>query len=229
MADKNKYYYERQQFHPGDVEVSASKYNMIIGAVLLYGFIVNAIMVRMIGTSFLETGIGGLIGGIVAYIICCIVGARLIHGSDKPVVSFIGYNLYVIPLGVIISGAVSIYMKTSPGAVTRAFVLTAIITGVMMAVATFIPDTFLSMGKTLLVALLACIIVDVIAILLGHNLVVIDYAVTFIFSLFVGYDWARANACVKTVDNAIDSAAELYIDIINLFLRILSIMGRSND
>jgi FtsH-binding integral membrane protein len=229
MADNNKYYYERQQYHPGDVEISASKYNTIIGAVLLYGFIVNAIMVKLIGTSFLETGVVGVIGGVVVYIICCIVGAKLIHGSDNPVVSFIGYNLYVIPIGVIISGVVSIYLKTSPGVVTRAFVLTAIITAVMMAVSTFIPDTFLSMGKTLLVALLVCIVVDVIAIFLGHNLVIIDYAVTFIFSLFVGYDWARANACVKTVDNAIDSAAELYIDIINLFLRILSILGRSND
>ncbi len=229
MADNNKYYYERQQFHPGDVEVSASKYNAIIGAVLLYGFIVNAIIVKVVGTSYIETGLGGLIGGIVAYVLCCIVGARLIHGSDNPAVSFIGYNLYVIPIGVIISGAVSIYLKTSPGAVTRAFVLTAIITGVMMAISTLIPDTFLSMGKTLLVALIVCIIVDVIALFLGYNLVIIDYAVTFIFSLLVGYDWARANACVKTVDNAVDSAAELYIDIINLFLRILSILGRSND
>ena len=98
-----------------------------------------------------------------------------------------------------------------------------------MAISTLIPDTFLSMGKTLLVALIVCIIVDVIALFLGYNLVIIDYAVTFIFSLLVGYDWARANACVKTVDNAVDSAAELYIDIINLFLRILSILGRSND
>ncbi|KGK42996.1 hypothetical protein LH51_02440, partial [Nitrincola sp. A-D6] len=30
----------------------------------------------------------------------------------------------------------------------------------------------------------------------------------------------------KTLDNAVDSAAALYMDIINLFLRILRILGR---
>ncbi|MDD5949520.1 MAG: Bax inhibitor-1 family protein, partial [Lachnospiraceae bacterium] len=77
-------------------------------------------------------------------------------------------------------------------------------------------------------SLLVCIVVDLIALILGQDLVIVDYAVTFIFTLFVGYDWARANACAKTLDNAVDCAAELYLDIINLFLRILSILGRDN-
>ena len=34
-----------------------------------------------------------------------------------------------------------------------------------------------------------------------------------IFSGYIGYDWARANAILKTLDNAIDSAAALYLDI----------------
>ena len=99
-----------------------------------------------------------------------------------------------------------------------------------MLVATLLPDTFLSMGKTLFISLLVCIVVDLLAIFIFHiDLIVIDYAVTFIFALFVGYDWARANRCVKTVDNAVDCAAELYIDIINLFIRILSILARADD
>ena len=40
-----------------------------------------------------------------------------------------------------------------------------------------------------------------------------------------GFDWARANAIPKTADNAVDSAASLYMDIINLFLRILMILA----
>ena len=47
-----------------------------------------------------------------------------------------------------------------------------------------------------------------------------------IFSGYIGYDWARANMIPKTLDNAIDSAASLYIDIINLFIRILQILSR---
>ncbi len=58
-------------------------------------------------------------------------------------------------------------------------------------------------------------------------LCLIDGAVALLFCGYIGYDWARANQIPKTVDNAIDSAAALYMDIINLFLRILRIMGRS--
>lgn len=46
------------------------------------------------------------------------------------------------------------------------------------------------------------------------------------YNLIIGYDWGRANRIPKTTDNAIDSAAAIYIDIINLFVRILRIMGR---
>lgn len=62
----------------------------------------------------------------------------------------------------------------------------------------------------------------------GAALGIFDYLVVLIFCGYVGYDWARANACAKTVDNAVDCAAELYIDIVNLFVRILSILSRSN-
>ncbi|HCA63484.1 MAG TPA: hypothetical protein DEP73_05025, partial [Pseudomonas sp.] len=50
--------------------------------------------------------------------------------------------------------------------------------------------------------------------------------VVLIFCGYVGVDWGRANQIPKTLDNAIDSAAALYMDIINLFLRILRILGR---
>lgn len=55
---------------------------------------------------------------------------------------------------------------------------------------------------------------------------VTDWIVAAIFCGYVGYDWGRANNIPKTLDNAVDSAAALYMDIINLFLRILRILGR---
>ena len=55
---------------------------------------------------------------------------------------------------------------------------------------------------------------------------ILDWIVVLIFCGYIGYDWSRANQIPKTIDNAIDSAAALYMDIINLFLRILRILGR---
>ena len=50
--------------------------------------------------------------------------------------------------------------------------------------------------------------------------------ITGLFSMFIGFDWARCNVCACTVNNAVAAAANLYLDIINLFLRILRILNR---
>ena len=50
-----------------------------------------------------------------------------------------------------------------------------------------------------------------------------------IFALYIGYDWVKAQQYVHTLDNAVDSALDIYMDIINLFLRVLMILGRNND
>ena len=46
-----------------------------------------------------------------------------------------------------------------------------------------------------------------------------------IFSCYIGYDWTRAQSGPKTVDAAIDSALSIYLDIVNLFLDLLRIVG----
>jgi FtsH-binding integral membrane protein len=51
-------------------------------------------------------------------------------------------------------------------------------------------------------------------------------AVAAIFCGYIGHVWERANRMPKTVDNAVDSAAAIYMDVLNLFLRILRILGR---
>lgn len=56
-----------------------------------------------------------------------------------------------------------------------------------------------------------------------------DWIVAVIFCGYIGYDWEKANRMPKPVDNAVDGAAAIYMDIINLFMRILRIFGRSKD
>ncbi len=230
----NQYYEERLQFHPEDREVSQRTYNAVIGGVLLYGFVINAIIVMLFKNKAIEMYLNptmgyakGLIAFAVTFIICGIIGALLVHRSDNPVVSFIGFNFFAIPFGFMLAFAViPVY---EPAIVARAFALTAIITLAMLVVSSIVPDAFLSMGKVLFISLIVCVAVDIIGFFIVGNLLIIDYAMTFIFTLYIGYDWARANACVKTIDNAVDCAAELYLDIINLFIRILQILARSDN
>ena len=97
----------------------------------------------------------------------------------------------------------------------------------MMCLGSMFPDFFNRISGTLTISLLLVIVVELVeAFVFGVHHGVIDWIVVVIFCGYIGYDWGRANQIPKTLDNAIDSAAALYMDIINLFLRILRILGR---
>jgi len=82
-------------------------------------------------------------------------------------------------------------------------------------------------GTTLFAALAITLIAEVATIFITHSdPIAFDYIFVVIFSLYIGYDWQKAQAYPPTLDNAVDSAADIYVDIVNLFIRILSILGR---
>ena len=209
--------------------ISSEMYNLIIGGVLLYGFIINAIMTAVFGDSIVSFVLTNPIAFYIGYFILAIAGTFMVRKSDNPVVSFIGYNLMVVPIGMVIAVSVTLYSAIGYNMiVATAFGITAAVTLVMMIISSIYPNFFLSMGRTLGITLLITVVVEAIMLIAGASLGIIDYVVVAIFCLYVGYDWAKANAIEKTVDNAIDSASELYLDIVNLFLRIMKILARAN-
>ncbi len=112
--------------------------------------------------------------------------------------------------------------------------MTAAVTLTMMLLSLVFPRLFLSMGRALGITLLIVIVFQLIftfvALATGvfndSLFLLIDWVVVVVFSLYIGYDWAIAQKRYRTVDAAVDSACALYLDIINLFIRLLSIMGR---
>jgi FtsH-binding integral membrane protein len=50
-----------------------------------------------------------------------------------------------------------------------------------------------------------------------------------LFCAYIIYDWNRALRLPYTVDNAIDAAVALYLDIMNLFIHLLRILGKSQS
>ena len=221
---------DRSLYNEGDVEISERAYNLVIGGVLLYGFLVNCFMVAFFSDAAFDFVYNNTLMFYIVYIVMCIAGGLMVHRSSNPVISFIGYNFYVIPLGLIISA--SLQLLSYAGAtdiVVTAFGITAIVTIAMMVASTLFPNFFLSMGRTLFVTLAITVILELILTIAGASLGIIDYVVVLIFCGYIGYDWARANAIPRTVDNAIDAAAELYVDIVVLFMRLLQILARSNN
>jgi FtsH-binding integral membrane protein len=161
---------------------------------------------------------------ILGYIVSCFAGIYLFTKSTHPGMSFAGYNLVVIPFGLIINLVVSQY---EPALVLDAIRVTGMVTAAMMVLGSMYPKFFQRIHTALTIALLAMIVVQLVDIFFFHkDPEIVDWIVAVIFCGYIGYDWGRANAIPKTFDNAVDSAAALYMDIINLFLRILRIMGR---
>ena len=229
MSSRQERYAERRYLRPGEHEIDPTTYNLIIGGTLAYGFIVNCLMVATCA-DFAFRLFSNSIVFYILYFAMVIVGSIMVNNSTNPVVSFIGYNLIVVPIGLVLTVVLNLFSLAGyDKIIATAFGITTIVTVGMMMLSSAFPRFFLSLGKTLFVTLILTIVVEFVMFLLGANLGIIDYIVVLIFCGYIGYDWARANACAKTVDNAVDSAAELYVDIINLFLRILSILARNND
>jgi FtsH-binding integral membrane protein len=202
--------------------LNASSYNMVIGGCLAYGFLMNAIMVMVASNFFMEMNpIVFLIG----YIVCVIAGSFMTSLSRNPIVSFIGYNLIVVPIGALLAVCIPSY---DPADIIAAVVVTAMITGVMMLLGIMFREFFSKLGIVLFVSLLVGIVIEFIAMLLGYGGDIFNWLFVIIFSLYIGYDWHKAQAYPKTLDNAIDSAVDLYLDIINIFIRLLEIFGKKD-
>lgn len=82
-------------------EINHQFYNLIIGMVLLWGFLINWILVIVVDTQALRE-INYMVF-LLLYFGSCLVGISLFKKSDKPFISFLGYNLVVIPFGLVLN------------------------------------------------------------------------------------------------------------------------------
>lgn len=204
-------------------EISARAYNLTIGAMLFYGFFINMIMCMYFTDVFMGWNPIALIVG---YLISCFVGI-LMAKTHNPIMSFTGYNLVVLPIGVVLSISLdSVYS----GVILNAFIVTTVLTVFLIVTATIYPEFFKKLGGVLLVSLFIVLIVELIMMFSGMYVpALIDWLVCVLFCGYIGYDWAVAQSLPHTYDNAIDSALNLYLDIINLFVRLIEIAQKNRD
>lgn len=204
-------------------EISARVYNLTIGVMLFYGFLVNAIMCMFYTDVFLAWNPVAIIFG---YFISAIVGI-VMSKSDSPILSFIGYNLVVLPVGVVLSICLD---EVYAGVILNAFIVTTVLTGFFIIAAVIYPEFFKKLGRMLFLSLLLLIVIEFIMMLIGaYTPGLIDWIACGIFCLYIGYDWAVAQSMPFTYNNAIDASLSLYLDIINLFIRLVNIASKKRD
>ena len=204
--------------------VSENAYNLVIGACLLWGILINILMATVFKHYIMQIDYRIVI---VVYLVASFACIFIVHKSSSPAISFLGFTGLSVAMGLLLTFYLTMYSNST---IYSAFLATGIIVVAMMLISMFFPAFFLGLGRVLFIALLGSLAVTLIGGLLFHIPVGwMDYVVVVIFSGYVGYDWVKAQSYPKTLDNAIDSAADIYIDIVNIFIRLLSIMGNKDN
>ena len=204
--------------------LNARTYNLAFGGMVLYGLAANILMYHFFGD--IASTINPFIFYI-GYFVCTILGIVLSSQSTNPIISFIGYNLVVVPIGLAVGITVESYVKNGDAElVFQAISLTSVITAIMIILSIIFPRFFSKIGGLLFGALIGLIIAEILSIFFfPWAQTAISWIGAGIFTLYIGFDYWKAQQYPKTLDNAIDSAVDIYLDIINLFLQILEILG----
>lgn len=204
--------------------ISENAYNAAIGLTILWGILLNVLTALFLTPYLMKINYWVILVGYVVLSFACI---GVVFKSHTPAISFLGFTGLAFVMGVLLTFFLTGYTSST---IYSAFLATGIIVLSMMILSMFFPAFFLSLGRVLLFALIGSIVIELIGGLLLHlPLGIMDYVVVVIFAGYIGYDWAKAQAYPKTMDNAIDSAADIYVDIINIFIRVLSIIGKKDN
>ena len=206
--------------------VGMSMYNLVMGGLVLYGIIAN-IIICLTCTKF-ALSINPLVL-IIGYIVLVLAGTVMLHHTKSNALRFVGYNMVVIPLGLVLSVVIESYGGMSAAVVHQAFIYTVIITAVMVMLSVAFPRFFSKIGSMLLGCLLGMLIAYIVLWIFRIDTIMIAYFGAALFSLYIGYDFWKSQQYPKTFGNAIISACEIYLDIINLFLYLLRIFGKSDN
>jgi len=161
------------------------------------------------------------------------VGIGIAVASDDPKVSLLGYGLVTGSLGIFLGPVLAQYTVLS---IINVLFITGTITVVFGLVGAIFPRSLESwtpwLFGTLLVLLLGQFTIPFLALLglpVSGALSFLDWIGVALFTAYVIYDVNRACRVEPTVDNAIDCAIDLYLDIINIFIRLLSQTGTKKD
>jgi len=160
-----------------------------------------------------------------------IIGVFIANKSAIPVISALGFLLVAAPFGLLLGPTVGMY---EPESVTKVMLVTGLVTLVMSIIGVLIPKSLEHWAGWLLTALLILLVGQFVIPMLGYwvpgfpilgALRLWDWLGVVLFSAYIIFDMNRAMRVPATIDNAIDCALALYLDILNLFVRLLSIMG----
>ncbi|MBR2247794.1 MAG: Bax inhibitor-1/YccA family protein [Bacilli bacterium] len=147
----------------------------------------------------------------------------------KPITTKILYILFTITTGITFSALFVVYEL---GSIIFIFLLTAIIFGVLAFYGYITKRDLTNFGVILLVTLLVIIVASILNALFFHSSSLhlgITILGVLVFMGFVVYDMQKIKQMLPTIGEekaAVFGAFQLYLDFINLFIRLLELFGK---
>ncbi|MBO4863248.1 MAG: Bax inhibitor-1 family protein [Eubacterium sp.] len=239
----NGYYQNNDQ--PGDgiggavAQVSASLVNSVLTTAFLYMFIallvtgITALIVAANPAFYMAILGAGKFGLIMIFIveIALVFACTAAIKKDNFVVAVVLFTAFTIVNGITFS---VIFLAFTLSSIVQVFFMTSLIFGVMAIYGAVTKKDLTSWGPILLGALIAIIVGSIINIFIGSSAV--DFIVTIVgiivFTLFTAYDvnkiskMSRMNTGLSVPVLGLYGAMELYLDFINLFLKLLRLFGK---
>ena len=194
----------------------------------LTGYVVsmNANMVMNIFSGFSYFLFVLLELGLVIYL-----SARI--SKMSPTTARICFLIYSFVTGLTFS---SIFIAYELGSIMYVFLITAVLFGILAMIGRFTKINLMKFGTYLLVALIGILICSIINIFLQSDSfsLIISIVGIVIFLGYTAYDVQKVmvmydNNSIVEENLAIYGALQLYLDFINLFLRLLRFLGNSRD
>jgi FtsH-binding integral membrane protein len=213
---------------------SASEINSAMGRV--YGHMSLAVIVSMIVSYFVGTSpellqffFTGVLKWIVIFApLAAIFGIAMILGNNPSKgVAQLCLHGFAALMGLSFA---MIFAVFTMGSIVSAFMGAAILFGVMSGYGYFTKQSLDSMGKFMIVGLIAICIASIVNIFIGSTVMqmVISALAIIIFLGLTAYDTQkiREELSIETSDSAeVRGALTLYMDFINLFLNLLQLFG----
>lgn len=203
----------------------------------VYGWMFIGLLISFITGYFVSTNETMVYNIAKSYIILVLVEMGLCIGlsagirSMNKITAQILYILYTFFTGLTFSILFFVFKLSS---ITMVFGITSLAFGIMAVIGSLTKIDISKFGNILLMGLIAIIIASIINIFVNSQL--FDLGITIIgiviFMLYIAYDVAKIKMTAEYLEEdkaAILCAFELYLDFINIFVKLLRLFGKSKD
>lgn len=152
-----------------------------------------------------------------------------IAASENIAVRLLGYLILTVTMGLFLGPFVALYTSAS---VFKALFITTAMVVILGVIGATIPDSLDSWYGWLMGALIMLILgllfvplASWLGLPVDGALTVLDWVGLVIFGALVIFDLNRAMRIPYTMENSIGCALNIYLDFVNIFIRILSLTG----